>query len=401
MPAPRVDASAAARRSGGRRDRFEARYLLWDESTLPRLRKCGRVAVDDGGVAVRATGTGAERVAGFSGVSTCSSVWACPVCAAKVAAHRRLEIDAALGAWHAREGRVGLLTLTMRHHKHHRLADLWDALGKAWQRVTGGRQWKADQLAHGTELPRLVKTGARAGQTVLEHRVPVIRAVEVTHGRNGWHVHIHALLFLRAGISEEDAAALGDRAFARWHDSLIGSGLPAPTWKHGLDCRRLNGDPSAALGEYFTKVQYSAASEVASSGTKTGRAGNRTPFQLLAGVVAGEADDLDLWHEWEAGSHGRRQITWSSGLRVMLGLVVELTDQEIVEADALRGDVVARVPLPTWRVLARDRRTHVLLELAEVDDDGTELRRFLDLVADDWVAPPEKAGGRRRLRIAA
>jgi hypothetical protein len=243
-----------------------------------------------------------------------------------------------------------------------------------------------------------VKTGKKAGQTVTEHRVPVIRAVEVTHGEHGWHVHIHALLLLRDGVTEEQVHAIGDRAFSRWHDGLVAKGMPAPSYEHGVDCRRLNGDSAAVtLSEYFTKVQYSAAAEVARGSQKEGRRDNRTPFQLLAGVVAGDADDLDLWHEWEKGSHGRRQITWSKGLRDQLGLVVELTDEEVVEQDALRGEPVAQVANSTFRWLARQHRTHELLELAELDDDGAELGRFLVLVVDDWIeaprarpAPPER-----------
>ena len=104
---------------GSLRDRrYALRTLLWDVSALHRLRGCGRgrrAAV----VGVRySPGIGA----GFSGLVTCGSVWACPVCSAKILARRSLELGAGLLAWEAAGGRLVMGTLTMRHHRGHRLA---------------------------------------------------------------------------------------------------------------------------------------------------------------------------------------------------------------------------------------------------------------------------------------
>ena len=43
-------------------------------------------------------------------------------------------------------------------------------------------------------------------------RVPVagpIRSVEVTHGPNGWHLHLDVLVFIRGEIGAEGLALLG------------------------------------------------------------------------------------------------------------------------------------------------------------------------------------------------
>ena len=45
------------------------------------------------------------RRAGFGGLVTCGSVWACPVCAAKVATKRAEDLAAVLDAVHAWAGR--------------------------------------------------------------------------------------------------------------------------------------------------------------------------------------------------------------------------------------------------------------------------------------------------------
>lgn len=70
-------------------DRWVARGVLWEVSSLPRVKKCGRVTVRGSGhVDVRKT---ADAV-GFAGLHTCGSVWACMVCNAKIQAVRRLEL---------------------------------------------------------------------------------------------------------------------------------------------------------------------------------------------------------------------------------------------------------------------------------------------------------------------
>lgn len=48
----------------------------------------------------------------YTGLQTCGSVWACPVCASKIAERRRLEIQQAMAAHQEQGGAVNLLTLT-------------------------------------------------------------------------------------------------------------------------------------------------------------------------------------------------------------------------------------------------------------------------------------------------
>ena len=305
-----------------RRDRHRARRILWAESSLERVRGCGYSGVSpEGGVGVKVTGTvsAGDRTAGFSGVATCGSVWACPVCSAKIAARRQQEIEQAITAWQAQGGRVVLVTLTMRHARGMRLKTLWDSLSYAWGRVTSGRGWKDDQAVYGVE--------------------GWCRVVEATHGENGWHVHVHALLFVSPALLG-DWQGLGDRIFARWQDGLWRRSLDAVAAFGGLDVREVTArDASGArLGEYFVKSLYrrgtpaGAAWEVAGGMGKAARGRNRTPFEYLRSVVEdADADALDVWHEWEQESRNRRQLTWSQGFRDRVQLEIEQTDAEIAE----------------------------------------------------------------------
>jgi len=341
------------------------------------------------GVQVKVSTDEGGRHAGLGNVQTCGSVWACSVCSAKIQSHRQNDISRALAAWYSGAGteygdwgRVALVTLTMRHNKGHSLASLWDALSEAWHLTSSGAGWASDQLRHGERIFGAVyKRGRNKGRRRVTGSIPIIRLFEVTHGDNGWHVHIHALLLLPASANDASVAALGSRMWGRWLGALEARGLDCDR-KHGVDARLLHGDPSAALGEYFAKAVYSASFEVARTDMKSANHGNRTPFAVLAAVVDQERsvdqarEDLDIWHEYERGSKGRRQIAWSHGLRARLlppDEVEELTDEQIAELDH-GGDVVVELNADLWKVIVTRRADWRLLAAFELSDaDGYAL----------------------------
>lgn len=375
-------------RKARRRLRFDARRFLGFQSTLRRVRYCGRDSVKgvDGmaGVTVMASGTGTGRRAGFGQVQHCGSCWSCPVCSHKINAVRAAEIADAVIAWHAAGNRIVFLTLTMRHNATQSLDDLWThGVSAAWGRVTSGRPWKTDQETYGVRVDRLVKTGKRAGETVTEDRIGFARVVETTHGANGWHVHVHALLFVRGDISGKEAFALGDSMFARWRDSLVAAGFGAPTPVHGVDVRLVGPADAHAVAKYFEKNSYGqdkagklgweAAGGTGKSGSK--RFGNRTPFEILRDASAvGPADangelnnDMAIWWEWETASKGKRQLTWSPWLRAMLFPEVEKTDEEIANEKLEGGEIVLRLRDAQWKAI--EPRADELLDAVEADDD--------------------------------
>lgn len=362
-----------------RADRLAAQAVLWEESSRKPVRLCGRSVVSGANaVAVRSTMVDGQRHAGFAGVATCGSVWACPVCSARVAAARQAEIAAGIAAWRSAGRSLGLVTLTMRHNAGQSLRELWDGLSYAWKAATTGRTWKRRRADYGV-----------AG---------VVRVVEATHGKSGWHVHVHALVFfdvdgrLEERSVDERVCGLGSEMFQSWRDALRRSGLAAPiASRGGLDARPC-GQDADPLSAYFTKHVYKAAAEVTRADRKRGRGGNRTPFDILRSVYeTGDAADLDLWHEWEAGSAGRRQLVWSKGLRETLGLLGERTDQELAEeqlSDA-RDDLVL-IPVDQWaRVRATPGLRAALLAAAEdADSPALMVKAVLSAHGIGWEEPP-------------
>jgi hypothetical protein len=354
--------------------------LLWDLSGMDRVRMCGRRGVlPDGSARVRASGSGDDRRAGFAGLSTCGSVWACPVCAEKVLAGRQDDLSTALRTWSDRGGSVAFVTLTMRHRQGQSLRQLWDALAKAWNTATKGRPWLAAKERYGI-----------AG---------FVRVVETTHGANGWHVHVHVAFFLDGPTTAADVDALGCELFQPWRAALVRAGLDAPLARSGgLDAKLWDGR-SDVMADYFTKNNYSsdetrAALELARGDIKQARSGNRTPFRILSDVAAfGLADDVDLWHEWERASKGRRQMTWSRGLRALLALGAEATDEELAEEEVgSADDDLVEIPAEGVRMIAAYGLHAAILDAAEADDTGNVLRAYLLMRGVPWTDVRTKVG---------
>lgn len=426
-PSVEVDAAYRARRQG----RYEAQRVVWRVAGKdPKSRRgfrwafCGRVANGQGYKFWRSGVPGAPGTRGaVSGVQTCGSVWSCPVCSEIVNAVRQAEVQAAVEKWLGTGNSVTFATLTLRHRActkrcrevnggdcGHALRNLWKAAQKSYTRLKTGNPWK-----------RLERDFGIRGS---------IRLVEVKHGENGWHPHFHVLFFHDGTISDAQIEQFRSRLFGRWNDMLGKEGLSSlefakalPGQKAetvGADVRRVS--DAKAIADYVTKNGYepkntSAASavayEVTGSHTKKAGKGGRTPFQILADLVVelegatrledgtlvntstGELVDqrrnIALWREWEAASKGKRQLVFSPGLRDMLCLGEEKTDEDIadegVELNAVEVTVEPPISDNEVRLMSRSRET-ILAWLEDETDE--EFRRLV------WLLRTEGYQGRTR-----
>lgn len=379
-----------------RNDRFRALRTLSRVSTLKAVRMCHKWSLLPGGhVEIWGTPTPDGVRAGFKGIGVCGSVHACPVCSAKIAAKRADEISRAVEKHEANGGIVAMITLTRPHEYTDDLDLMWTAQSLAWKAVVDGAGWFADQDMFGVPITRKITHGKRKGETVTENRIPFIRAVEVTRGRNGWHPHIHALLFLQG---DPDLDALGRRMFDRWRRKLVSMGEvdaddTADFDKHGWKIQQVKtGASTRAFGEYLAKQVYGSPAdsrqrsddagkvghEVAGGAFKKGRQASRTPFEVLENVVMNldngddpvvqksAVRDLGIWLTWERASKGKRQITWSRGLRDWLGLEDEMTDEEIASEDRLTDESVGLALIPQRDLNVHYRRMGEVLREYEV-----------------------------------
>lgn len=367
-----------------RRARWSARAMLWQASSLKAVRCCGRMlhndAVgdpDDGqAVAIKRREVNGQAIASYQGLMTCGSVWSCPRCSAVIAHTRAAEIAAAVRECYRQGGSVYMLTLTMRHNSKDRLAQLWDGVSAGWRSAFGTRKWTGQRARTEERAGKTTLIKAHVGDAELFNVAGMTRVVEATYGAptrggNGWHLHIHALIFTVSGMESAlrpelprwfgdiDREWIARNAFAarvheRWSNGLNKAGFRSPG-SVAVDVREVALDGADYVGRYLSKGTYDAATkmgvEVASGQVeKSARIErNRTPFEILGDLAAsvdargfgvrtprhwsvleaGQGDwavvDSDsgevvavtppgewaVWHEWEQASKGRRQILWS------------------------------------------------------------------------------------------
>jgi|GEM_PF-1508066 len=277
------------------------------------------------------------RRAAFSGVLHCGLLWGCPVCAQKLVAHRANDLQKGIETWGG--DRMAMLTVTIRHGRSDELADT-RRVSAAWQRTISGKAWQEFKSKLGI-----------AGY---------VRALEVTHGANGWHPHLHILLFFEKALSDAQLQAANNWFSERWQRNVercLGADF-VPSDERGVSLIR------CSEGQYIAKMNL----ELVSHQTKKGRYGSRSHWQIAADLAAkGSPSDAILWRDLQANLFRKRCLTWSRGLRAKLGLGAEETDAEVLATEDLEDHIV-EIQGVIWDSIARVNG--VLAELLEAAESG-------------------------------
>lgn len=287
----------------------------------------------------------------YKGLMTCGSIWVCPVCAARISEFRRQELIKANRNWTRAGGAILHVVQTVPHNRGQGLKQLLDGFGYARRLMRNRKPWKAWQVKN--------------------HLAGTLRSLEVTFGfENGWHVHSHEEFFFPSGVVLGPIEAQGE-LYSMWVDACKSAGLGRPTLKHGLQVQ----DGSFAAG-YMAK--WGIESEVTKSHIKHARGGNYGPFDMLQEYSEGKEEFSDLFREYAKAFHGKKQLHWSKGMRELVGIGSEESDEELagkIEEDAVFLGSLDRF---LWsRVLAADKRGELLEVAAAKGWEGV-----LDFIAD-------------------
>lgn len=280
--------------------------------------------------------------ASLAGLNRCGEIWACPVCAAKIAEERRRELSQAMTAHVGKGGAAYLVTLTFPHEADQDLFGLVTLMNMARQKFKNSRTYK-----------RWLHKDGQAGA------VGVVTSTEITVSlENGWHPHLHMLVFAdRKGLQEGaplndkgdlDSEAIGELR-REWINQCLKVGLGGNADVTDMQAHAFNVRGGDQAAEYIAKFgrdeRWGASGEMTGSYAKVGAAGTRggiqhfTPFQLLAW-----ADKDDGWagarfREYAEAMRGKRAITWTPGLRrALLGTDDERTDDEIAADEDKRPE---------------------------------------------------------------
>ncbi|WP_425561166.1 protein rep [Microbacterium sediminicola] len=317
----------------------------------------------------------------------------------------------AAGWWEAQRGQFLFLTLTVRHFREDSLERTMDAVTEAFTATINGAPWKRFTRVHG-----------------IRH---FVKAQEITLGwDNGWHAHLHVLLFVDLAAAAADLAADADQAWRdaedhptkggglnrsrvkkaerldaeaadaaraaaqgigaerrrelhgwlseRWRSMVVAAGGREPSKRRGVDIRTVHDGKVVAL--YVSKLQESdrgwgVGNEMARQDMKKGRKDSLVPLELLDldGLSEDEIErNRDYWIEYVTSTAGRRAMTWSRGLKDAAG-IEELDDEQIVAEEdeaAAEDDRVLVIEARHW---------------ARIRDDADTIARILELVEADRV----------------
>lgn len=283
----------------------------------------------------------------LGGLQVCASVWCCPVCSAKITERRRVELAAGVQFWRAEAGGYLLLvTYTLRHHQGDSLQLLLAALLRAFDALNAGRWWVA---------------------FADKHRIfGKIRSLEVTYGDSGWHPHIHVLYFLGSGpIPAVNAFEIALKE--RWIYLLQKQGRDA-SWANGVDVRMSDEAISQYLAKYGQEPQWKIEHEMTKAPAKIAKNGGRTAFQLLKDYFNGDELSGRLFMQYAANFKGKSQLHWSKGLRSLLSLEKEKTDEELANSKELDSILWAQVTRKQWLYIVNNDARAEFINLAAAGD---------------------------------
>ena len=348
----------------------------------------------------------ARKAAYLRKLERCLSVHVCPVCAARISEVRRAELSKAV----EQSGlNVIMVTFTLAHTIRDSLQTTLDALMYAIDRIISGkfrqRFWERWNV------------------------VGTIRALEVTYSdENGYHPHAHMLLFLRNPLSRSIVNRSARRMIAprrmirrtnidaNQTPSL--NRLRAPNrlnrrsrkmirrtsknqladiqrelsvqWRRGLkklgrsagrdvgvvvtDSDREKAEYIAKFGREPEKV-WDAAREVTKGQSKKGREKGLTMWQVLALIgdesltATKRAHYTRIFREYALVTKGRQQLTWSSGLKDMIGLK-DVSDDEILIQDEFNESlaIFAALTRSQWSIVLKNDARAELIELCATGD---------------------------------
>lgn len=291
----------------------------------------------------------------YSGLITCGSVWACPICAAKIQERRRLELARAIDwAWNNGYQPI-MVTLTAPHRRDQSLTALRDMQQAALADLRSGR-------------------GGKSMREKLGHE-GLIRSLEVTNGVNGWHLHVHEMWFVRKDV---DARAARVIIRKRWLRSCLKAGLITldrgskrsilsqlrPFFRHSVDVKG-NCSASDYLAKMDSPSHWGADREMAKASSKQGKKSGLHPFGLLAEAAKGCTRSGRLFVEYAIAMKGKAQLFWSRGLKDRVG-VDEITDEELAEKSEDDAILLGELDRKQWELILRSKARAQLLDAAEL-----------------------------------
>lgn len=303
-----------------------------------------------------------SKHAHYSGLVVCSRIWFCAVCASRITEERRKDLHQATMSW---TGGLAMATYTARHNKATDLREILNGLLEAYRSFKSGKVFQELKEKYGW--------------------IGSVRTLEVTYGDNGWHPHIHELIFF---ANELDVEAIDRLEFAckgHWKRVLERFGQSA-THEHGMALQSSDSeirDYVAKYGHEPINTGWTAAHEITKQVTKKGKRDGRTPTQLLYDYWEGDMNARKLWKEFALTFKGRNQLVWSRGLRELLKMGKERSDEEVAEEVPEDAKLLATLTKSQWQGVLWAGKVGEILENAG-NMSESDFSQWLAILLEKW-----------------
>lgn len=287
----------------------------WEEGKVDDLSKsikdlpgrgvtwCGKTQIPEKETRQMRQDRGEYRHSYFEGLQGCGLRWVCPICTMRKAQQDRQFVNDGLAA--ARESGLFpvMLTLTTRHKRREKAADVLRGIIQAEQGMKATSRWK--------KLCKSMKGFARV--------------LEWTWGeKSGHHPHFHTIILMRA-MSEDDAVAEVEKLRATYLRQLTKAGRDGESPAAMERSFQVQGAMEAQ--GYITK--WGVAEEITGAMAKAADGENLTMWQLLrmartaparAGRTAAQerARYAAIWWDVISTTKGLAQLFKSEGFKALV-----------------------------------------------------------------------------------
>lgn len=277
--------------------------------------------------------------ASFHSLSHCHSAWSCPYCTPRRLAEFAFKTSCIIDHKYKHGYEAYMLTYTVPHH-HQPLAELMNQLKVL--------RHKVPNTAGGQDLHRLGWGGS-------------IISLEITYSLyNGWHPHLHQLIFIKKGAQDKLKAAI-DR-YRRFYVETYYREFGVPDYEYCVDLFEKtqsvylsvdqNGEPRRIeSGDYI--CGWGGDNEIAKMSN-----GKKKSAQVFDLLESDDPHDNALFMEYAWVVKGRGRVWFSHGIQQG----VDFENAAIAKAQkktctVIEAEVVASLPLSSWYEILDNEQT--------------------------------------------
>ncbi|CEN51949.1 protein rep [Capnocytophaga canis] len=325
----------------------------------------GRISKEDKTPVALVRGVESQKVF-FNGLVKCGSVWRCPVCGFKVMKHRQNELYYMSSEWLRRGFKISFVTLTIRHRPTFTLEKSLDILLSEFRKMQNTKVFDRLELEHDV-------TG-------------FVRTLEITWGEsNGWHPHLHLLVFHKSDNFDSLHSDFIDCWTKR---KRVGALKCLQKAKRVYD--------TEGLVDYVTK--WDMTKEMTRSHFKEPKTvtkwdsdlvvkGERyTPFSMLRRLALDEFDEDSSYDRYMRGklhwlfvhyckaTKGKHFIVVSKKMKAFFREIANedmKTDEEILRDEKV-DDILVKIDTDLWDDFTKDRRFYPAYLLNAYENEGVD-----------------------------